>query len=158
MTTQPPDTFSYASAMRNALKITLVIACLAAVPSVALAATGSTSGKPFAINCFSTQFKPKKIVVACGDGGTWLGKLRWSSWGATSATGSGVFNWNDCTPDCAQGQIKSGPVKVTLSNPKTCPGQTHLDFKQAALTYTGTRPKHHPATVKFQCPVLPGQY
>jgi hypothetical protein len=144
--------------MRKALKITIAVVCLAAVPSAALAATGSTSGKPFAINCANTQFKPKKIVIACGDAGIWLGKLRWSSWGATSASGSGVFNWNDCTPNCSKGQIKSVPVKVTLSKPKTCPGQTNPDFKQAALTYTGARPKYHPATVKFTCPVLPGQY
>lgn len=144
--------------MRNALKITVAVACLAAVPSVALAATASGSGKPDAINCYQLQFKPKKIVLACGDAGSWLGKLKWSSWGATSATGTGVYNANDCTPDCASGQIKSGPVKVTLSKPKTCPGQTHPAFKQAALTYTGTRPKAAPAKVTFRCPVLPGEY
>lgn len=144
--------------MRNALKITMAIAGLAAAPSVALAATGNTSGQPFAINCATTQFKPKKIVIACGDAGIWLGKLKWSSWGAMRASGTGVYNANDCTPTCSAGHIKSGPVKVTLSNPKTCPGQTHLAFKQAALTYAGTRPKGAPATVKFRCPVLPGQY
>jgi hypothetical protein len=144
--------------MRNALKISVAIGCLAAVPSVALAATGSTSGKPLAINCATTQLKPKKIVVACGDAGIWLSKLKWSSWGATRASGSGVFNWNDCSPTCSAGKIKTGPVKVTLSNPKTCPGQAQPDFKRASLTYTGTAPKYHPATVKFSCPVLPGQY
>lgn len=145
--------------MRNALKITVAIACLAVVPSVALAATTSGSGKPFAINCSNEQFKPKKIVIACGDAGIWLSKLKWSSWSGSSAKGAGSYNANTCTPDCATGKIKSYPVKVTLSKPKTCSGQTHRAFKQAALTYTGTRPKGAPARLSFRCPPsLPGAY
>src|SRR5579863_9654295 len=105
--------------MRNALKIVVAIACLAAVPSAALAATGTTSGKPFAINCNNEQFKPKRIVLACGDAGTWLAKLKWSSWSGRSAAGAGTYNANNCTPDCAAGKIKSYPVKVTLSQVKT---------------------------------------
>jgi hypothetical protein len=145
--------------MRNALKIVIAIACLAAVPSVALAATGTTSGKPFAINCNNEQFKPKRIVLACGDAGTWLAKLKWSSWSGTGATGAGTYNANTCTPDCAAGKIKSYPVKVTLSKVKTCPGQTNPAFKQAALTWTGAKPRSAPAKVSFRCPpVLPGGY
>jgi hypothetical protein len=145
--------------MRNALKIAVAIACLAAVPSVALAATGSTSGKPFAINCNSEQFKPKRITLACGDAGTWLAKLNWSSWSGTSASGAGTYNVNTCTPDCAAGKSKSYPVKVTLSKVKTCPSQTHPAFKQAALTWTGTKPANAPAKLSFRCPpALPGEY
>jgi hypothetical protein len=145
--------------MRNALKIIVAIGCLAAVPSAALAATGGSSGKPFAINCYKEQFKPKRITIACGDAGIWLGKLKWSSWGQSSAKGTGVYNQNDCTPDCADGKIKSYPVDVTLSKPKSCSGQTQLAFKHAALTFTGTRPPGPGAgNVTFRCPMLPGEY
>ena len=145
--------------MRNALKIIVATVCLAAVPSVAVAATAaSASGKPFAINCSTEKFKPKRIVIACGDAGIWLGKLKWSSWTGASAKGTGVYNQNDCTPDCATGKIKSYPVQVTLSKVKTCPGQTNPAFKHAALTFTGTRPVGAPAKVTFRCPVLPGEY
>lgn len=142
--------------MRNALKIIVAVAVLAA-PSVALAA--GNASQPFAINCNTEQFKPKRIVLACGDAGTWLGKLKWSSWSGSSAKGAGRYNANTCTPDCAAGHIKSYPVKVTLSKPKTCPGQTHLAFKRAALNYTGTRPTGAPAKLTFRCPpTLPGRY
>jgi hypothetical protein len=146
--------------MRSALKIAVATAALA-VPSVALVATAnaSSSGKPFAINCNSEQFKPKRIVLACGDGGTWLGKLKWSSWGASSASGAGNYSAINCTPDCAAGHVKSYPVKVTLSKAKTCPGQTHPAFKQAAFTYTVARPQGAPAKLTFRCPPsLPGEY
>lgn len=144
--------------MRNALKIPAAIVCLAAAPSVALAATGGSSRKPLAINCNNLQFKPKKIVLACGDAGSWLSKLKWSSWSGTQASGTGTYNQNNCTPNCVNGHINRGPVKVTLSKPRTCPSQTQRAFKQASLTYTGTRPKGAPARVKFSCPVLPGGY
>jgi hypothetical protein len=141
--------------MRNALRITIVVALLATIPSIASAAGG---GKPFAINCNQEQFKPKKIVLSCGDGASWLGKLKWSSWGASSAKASGTYNAIDCTPSCAAGHVKSSPVTVTLSKPKTCASQAQPAFKRAALTFTGTRPMGAPANVSFRCPVLPGQY
>jgi hypothetical protein len=144
--------------MRNALKIAAVVAFLA-VPSMAVAATASGSGKPFAINCNNEQFKPKRIVLACGDGGTWLGKLKWSSWNGASAKATGNYSAINCTPDCAAGHVKSAPVKVTLSKPKTCAGQTNPAFKRATFTYPGTRPKGAPLKLTFRCPPgLPGGY
>jgi hypothetical protein len=143
--------------MRKAIKITAVVAFLA-LPSIALAAAGSATSKPFAINCAQEQFKPKRIVLACGDGASWLGKLKWTSWSGSTANAAGSYNAINCTPSCASGHAQSFPVKVTLSKPRNCPGQTHPAFKRAALTYTGTRPKGAPAKLSFRCPVLPGQY
>jgi hypothetical protein len=141
--------------MRNALRITVALAVLAAAPLALAAASGQT----LAINCNQEQFKPKRIVLACGDGATWLGKLKWSSWSGSTASAAGNYNAINCTPSCAAGHVKTYPVKVTLSRPRTCPGQTHLAFKQAALTYTGTRPRGAPAKLTFRGPPgLPGQY
>jgi hypothetical protein len=143
--------------MRNALKITILVAFLA-VPSLALAATSAGSGKSLAINCDREQFKPKRIVLACGDAGVWLGKLKWSSWTGSTASATGTYNENTCVPDCAAGKIKSYPVKVTLSHPKTCSIQANPAFRRAALTYTGKRPKGASTKVTFICPRLPGGY
>jgi len=141
--------------MRNALKVTVLVAFLA-VPSVALAT--SASSRSLAINCNQEQFKPKRITIACGDAGIYLGKLKWSNWGSSSASATGTYNQNTCTPDCAAGHIKSFPVKVTLSKPKACSIQANPAFRQAALTYTGSHPQGAQAKVKFSCPRLPGGY
>jgi hypothetical protein len=143
--------------MRNALKVTILVAFLA-VPSVALAASRGSSGRSLAINCNVEQFKPKRITLACGDAGIFLGKLKWSSWGASSASASGTYDQNTCNPDCAAGKIKSTPVKVTLSKPKPCSIQANPAFRQATFTYTGTRPKGAPTRATFRCPRLPGGY
>jgi hypothetical protein len=144
--------------MRGALKIAVVVA-LFAVPSGAFAASGSP-GQVLAINCNSEQYKPMRIVISCGDGSSWLGKLKWSSWGRKSAAASGTYKAVNCTPDCAAGHVHSYAIELTLSKPKTCPGQTHSAFKQATLTYTtGPRPKGAPAKLALRCPPqLPGEY
>ncbi len=141
--------------MRNALKITIFLAVLA-VPSAALAANAS---QPQAINCQSLKFKPAKIILSCGDGGTWLGKLKWSSWTNTQAVANGNYTANNCTPSCVAGHTHSTAVKVTLSKPKLCPGQVNPAFKQAVFTYKGTKPKGAPSKYTFKCPQgLPGAY
>jgi hypothetical protein len=142
--------------MRNAIKITIVLGLLA-VPSAALAA-GSTS-QPQAINCQNLKFKPQRITLSCGDGGTWLGKLKWSSWSSTQAVANGNFTANNCSPSCVAGHTHSVAVKVTLSNPKMCPNQVNPAFKQATIAYKGKRPNGAPLKVNFRCPAgLPGAY
>jgi hypothetical protein len=142
--------------MRHALKIMIVLGLLA-VPSAALAA--GSAGQPQAINCQSLKFKPGKITLSCGDGGTWLGKLKWSSWTRTQAVANGSYSAINCTPDCAAGKTHSVAVKVTLSKPKMCPNQVNPAFKQAVIAYKGARPRGAPLTFKFRCPQgLPGAY
>ncbi|HUA72513.1 MAG TPA: hypothetical protein VMA96_15565 [Solirubrobacteraceae bacterium] len=141
--------------MRNAIKLTILLALLA-VPSAALAANTS---QPQAINCQNLKFKPQRITLSCGDGNTWLGKLKWSSWGKTQAVANGNYTYNDCTPSCVAGHDHSVGMKVTLSNPKTCPNQVNPAFKQAVISYKGTRPKGAPLKYNFKCPAgLPGAY
>ena len=97
--------------MRSAIKITIVLAVLA-VPSAALAANTS---QPQAINCQTLKFKPQRITLSCGDGGTWLGKLKWSSWSNTQAVANGNFTAKSRTPSCVAGHTHSVAVNVTFS-------------------------------------------
>jgi hypothetical protein len=142
--------------MRNAIKIMIVLGVLA-VPSAALAAANTS--QPLAIyNCNALKAKPGKIILSCGDGGTWLGKLKWSSWTNTQAVATGNYTADDCNPTCVAGHNHSVAVKVTLSNPKICPNQVNPAFKLATIVYKGTRPKGAPLKYKFVCPALPGAY
>jgi|SRR5580704_693110 hypothetical protein len=143
--------------MRNALKIIIVLGILA-VPSAALAA--GSSSQPLAINnCQALKLKPSRITLSCGDGNTWLGKLKWSSWSKTQAVANGNYTYNDCTPSCVVGHDHSVGIKVTLSNPKMCPNQVNPAFKKAVISYKGTRPKGAPLKYSFKCPAgLPGAY
>ena len=140
--------------MRNALRISIIVALLA-VPAAALAA-GSSHVQ--AINCSSEQYKPRRIILSCGDAGIWLGKLKWSRWNGTTAKATGVYNENTCTPTCAAGHNVSRPVTVTLSRPKTCPSDTQPTFRKASFAFPSGAPPHAYQRYTFRCPFLPGQY
>ena len=83
-------------------KLVMVWSCLLlvlAVPSTARAG-GSTSATR---DCLHTAMRPRSIVLACADANWYVKRLTWRSWGVERATGSGIFHFNDCIPDCADG-------------------------------------------------------
>jgi hypothetical protein len=80
--------------------------------------------------------EPSIIVLACGDGNALLTHLTWSSWTATTATGSGFYTHNTCTPNCALGTFVSVPASVRLSYPI----QTTVGKEFASISYTFANP------------------
>lgn len=144
------------SRVTRLVRIAVLVAALA-LPAAALAATG---GRVLVGNCNAAQYKPKQIELACGDGSNYLAKLKWKSWAATKATGGGIDEINDCTPDCVSGHFHAYPVSVTLSKPISCNGRSHKLFGRIALVY-GSK---HPGTKRTAggplfCPQsLPGAY
>jgi hypothetical protein len=135
--------------MARALKIAVVVAVLA-VPSLAFAAGPGTQAR--AITCLTEHYKPARIILACGDAGIWLGRLKWSRWTASTAKASGTYNENTCTPTCVAGHTVSRPVEVTLSKPKTCRGETHATFRHATFTFPSGPPPHAYRRFTFRCP------
>jgi hypothetical protein len=133
--------------MRAALKITIAVALLA-VPATALAASHGVR----AIGCVRELYKPTRIILSCGDGGTWLGGLKWSRWHRTTAVATGNYDEIICTPTCSAGHIVSRPVTVTLSRPKACPGRMHPAFGLASFTFPSGTPPSAYHRFKFHCP------
>jgi hypothetical protein len=99
--------------------------------------------------------KPKSIVYT-GDGSGFLagpgttgrrpkaGKLNWTKWNATGASGTGEDWINNCLPDCADGKFSAFPVALKASRPRVVLG--HKIFTRLKVTWTGSRPKfikHH---------------
>jgi hypothetical protein len=52
-----------------------------------------------------------------GDATAWLYHMKWTTWSATQAIGTGIYKLNDCNPGCAVGTIYPIPAVVTLSRP-----------------------------------------
>lgn len=69
------------------------------------------------------EVRPSTFVISCGDGNSYLTKLKWTAWGATSAKASAVYTANNCDPYCAAGKFVSSGAAVTLSAPKTLKGR-----------------------------------
>lgn len=65
--------------------------------------------------CHGTHYKPRSILIACGDGNARVKRLHWSVWTDRKAHGSGVWQQNNCKPDCADGHFINYPVRLRLS-------------------------------------------
>jgi hypothetical protein len=78
---------------------------------------------------------PSSLILACGDGGIYMQPIRWSSWSASRAVGSGVLHENNCDPDCAGGHVNIYKANVTLSGvDRTTDGP---EFTRVTVTLVG---------------------
>jgi hypothetical protein len=78
--------------------------------------TDLPASKVLTWNCEIETYKPELIFFTCADGGLYVEKIKWSTWGKEGATGIGVFSENLCEPSCAEGQRVEAPVNLRLSN------------------------------------------
>jgi len=69
------------------------------------------------------EVRPSTFIISCGDGNSYLTKLKWSAWGSSTARADGVYTVNNCDPYCAAGKFVSSDAVVALSKPKTFKGQ-----------------------------------
>lgn len=62
----------------------------------------------------------------------------WTSWTASSATGTGTFWEKLCKPNCAEGNIGTYPVAVTLSAVQTSARSSW--FSRLEVAWEGIQP------------------
>lgn len=74
----------------------------------------------FPSRCYELAYRPRNVIVACGDGNFQLRGMRWRSWNRRTVKGRGSALVNDCVPYCAAGRFHRLPVRVTLSRPRRC--------------------------------------
>lgn len=79
--------------------------------------------------------RPSGIFFGCASGDISLTNITWLSWGATSASGTGILNINECQPDCAEGQVQTYAATVAVSDPGRTNG--YLVFQQIEAGPTG---------------------
>lgn len=133
------------------------LALLLLVGALAVAAFASGNARRVVGNCTKSQVRPATIVIACADDNLQLTKLHWSSFGGTSAYGSGQYYVNNCTPYCAAGKFHSYPISVVLSAAAPCTDR-HDDYRRATVDFTDKRPpgvKSAHTQLALSCP-LPG--
>ena len=66
-------------------------------------------------DCEYPEQRPQAITLTCADGGMYVDQIDWSRWNSSGAWGTGVYNVNDCEPNCAEGTFLHSKVKVRLS-------------------------------------------
>jgi hypothetical protein len=105
------------------------------------AVSATPAGLPQAYNCLHPQVRPGSFTLACADGNSYLAHLSWSSWTASSASGTGTQLINDCKPYCAAGKFRSYPVDVVFWRSEPVPNHpSQRYFSRVTLLYPGARP------------------
>ena len=122
------------SVILKALPLAVALAALLAIP-----ASSVTTKVLFPANCGKPTYKPKSIIVTCGDGNNQLTGIKWESYGTDAASGSATAKVNDCKLNCAGGKTKSFPAVVTLTKPKNC-GKGVTQFTKLTETFNRARP------------------
>ncbi len=98
---------------------TLASAVMVAAAPVAPAGPAGAAATPGLLACSGrVVHRPASFVVACADGNTTLGAIRWHSWGPRTAVAEATFGENPCTPYCAASTMRYFPhATVRLGDP-----------------------------------------
>jgi hypothetical protein len=105
--------------------------------------------------CFDGVYRPRTVIIACGDGNYQLRGLRWRGWDRSSATAHGRAWLNDCVPFCAAGRFHSYRVRVRASRIRRCPDDDdRYRYTRLRVTYTGARPARSPRRETLRMPCL----
>ena len=120
------------------MRARVLIASFLALGAIAIPALASAGARRVVGNCTKSQVRPAAIILACADANRSLTHLHWSSFGGTTARGSGRYEVNDCTPNCAAGRFHSYPIGLVLSNARPCPDGRD-DYRSATISFTSTR-------------------
>jgi hypothetical protein len=121
---------------RRLLVAALVPGALAA--GIAAAPSTAATAKPGLISCeHKLTHRPASILLFCGDGSVGINKIRWSSFGAATATGTGTLLVNKCEPSCADGNYDRSKITITLTKPKTFAGKRSYSVLKMTTTATG---------------------
>ena len=117
----------------------LALPVLAIAPASASAPAGDSSGNRITgwVSCDDgppgvLTVQPVDHLLSCADANSGLSKLTWSSWTNASATGTGMYYWNDCEPSCAAGTDHQSTATVKLLRPRTQSGE--VVFTRAVIS------------------------
>lgn len=89
--------------------------------------------------------RPDSITITCGDGNELAEAIRWTSWTSAVATGLGTLTENDCSPDCADGDMIRYAAEIVLDTPHdTSRGP---QFSRIIVIFDGPSPGRRPVEV-----------
>ncbi len=113
--------------MKRTLPISLIAALLLGTVLIGISPASTTKTPSYFNDCgLGPVTKPSSVIQYCADGGAGVVNIKWSSWGATSAKGTGIYYINGCTPTCAGGTIYKSSVNVLLNKLVKTHGKNYL--------------------------------
>jgi hypothetical protein len=88
--------------------------------------------------------RPRTFILTCADANSLFDKLTWTSWTPGLASAKGLYQENDCTPNCADGHFHSYPVLVIFWGIKAVPNHPgELCYTMMTEILPGARPLYY---------------
>ena len=97
----------------------------------------------YTFTCEMIEQRPSTSTPNCADFGEAVFGIKWETWSADGAQGTGTYSLNDCDPDCADGTRRESLATVRLSGLKTDGSRyflTEFSYEVEKAVMTG-RPK-----------------
>jgi hypothetical protein len=85
--------------------------------------------------CGGQQYRPHKIILACGDGGLWATNIVYHKYGGKTAAATVELHAHNCIPNCAQSQFHAFPGAITLADVVRCEGTLYYSRARYHFTY-----------------------
>lgn len=120
---------------------------------LAILLTGSVSGDPRFHGgrvyvawkaCAGHQYRPREIILACGDGGLWATHIVYHSYGGAKAYATVQLHAHNCIPNCAESAYHAFPATVVLADVVRCEGT--LYYSRAHYHFVNGAPYAGPST------------
>jgi hypothetical protein len=102
----------------------------------------ASAARTFYPNCAAAlRYKPKSLIVFCGDAGVRASHVRWYRWGRREARGRSAYVYaNTCMPDCATGGARRYRARFVLLRARTCPENGERVFTRLAVIFGNRHP------------------
>jgi hypothetical protein len=126
--------------MRRAAIAAVAASAVLAVAAFAMPAEGAKPPTVISANCHGHNFKPGRIILACGDAGLYVEHLIWKHWGRKEANGIGTGVGKTCKPFCAAGGTKSASMEIRLFRPNLCGQDGRVHFTRMRYRWTNGSP------------------
>jgi len=93
----------------------------------------------FPPRCQEGAYRPRSVIVTCGDANFRLRKIRWRGWTRNVATGRATAMANDCTPSCVAGTFRRYKVAVRAYRPRRCPESGRYQYTRLRIRFIGRK-------------------
>ena len=111
--------------MNTSRTVLATLTALGALGGALLSVSAGASTQPTTkvYDCSRPLAHPREIVLTCADANRSLTSISWTHWGAPSAQGRAILEWNTCTPSCAAGHLERRAVSFSATGLITRGGQ-----------------------------------
>jgi hypothetical protein len=103
-------------------------------------------------HCDEGEYRPRTVIIACGDANFRLANAQWKNWNKSATTGRAVARANTCDPFCAAGHFVSYKVRLRAYRIRRCEDTGKYQYTRLRITFVDSKPSGPKRFVqRFNC-------